>query len=405
MSSEEDFMEKEDRDDDVYNMDLLMNNKSHAHHHHQPSIVARPPAADVIINVGEDEDEDDNDVGGGGGGDDYDDDDGQDDESSVVEPNDVGGGARQQHPKQREQQQPHEYTAAEIADMKRELLYQFDRMERKGIRVAKKFSMSSSYEEMKAEYDRIRHDRDLSSSVRFQRMVLSTCVTGIEFLNSRYDPFDVKLDGWSEAIHENMDDYDEIFEELHDKYKGKSRMAPELKLLFMLGGSAVQFHLTNTLFKSSLPGFEQIMKQNPDLMRQFAQATMAASSAGAPAVASQAPAAAASSSSPSGGGGGGGLFGSIGRMFGGVGGVGGVGGSGGVQPASPPASTMRGPPNASDILKNIDASTDDVISTISDADNKSVASKNARRGGGGGGGGGRRNGGSEVAPPRRTLEI
>jgi hypothetical protein len=402
MSSEEDFMEKEDRDDDVYNMDLLMNNKSRTHHH-QPSIVARPPAADVIINVGEDEDdddddEDDNDVGGvgggGGGGDDYDD--GQDDESSVVEPNDVGG-ARQQHPKQREQQQPHEYTAAEIADMKRELLYQFDRMERKGIRVAKKFSMSSSYEEMKAEYDRIRHDRDLSSSVRFQRMVLSTCVTGIEFLNTRYDPFDVKLDGWSEAIHENMDDYNEIFEELHDKYKGKSRMAPELKLLFMLGGSAVQFHLTNTLFKSSLPGFEQIMKQNPDLMRQFAQATMAASSAGAPAVASQAPAA-ASSYSPSVGGGGGGLFGSIGRMFGGGGGV---GGSGGVQPASPPASTMRGPPNASDILKNIDASTDDVISTISDADNKSVASKNARRGGGGG----RRNGGSEVAPPRRTLEI
>ena len=42
----------------------------------------------------------------------------------------------------------------------------------------------------------------------------------------------------------------------------------------MLGGSAFMFHLTQTLFKSSMPGMGDIMQQNPDLMKQFAQAAV-----------------------------------------------------------------------------------------------------------------------------------
>jgi len=49
-------------------------------------------------------------------------------------------------------------------------------------------------------------------------------------------------------------------------------MAPELKLLFMLGGSGAMLHMTNTMFKSSMPGMDDIMRQNPDLMQQFTQA-------------------------------------------------------------------------------------------------------------------------------------
>ena len=100
-------------------------------------------------------------------------------------------------------------------------------------------------------------------------------VTGIEFLNTRFDPFDIKLEGWSESVHEGISDYDDVFEELHEKYQSKSNMPPELKLLFMLAGSGFMFHLTNTMFKSSLRGMDDIMKQNPELMKQFAQATAA----------------------------------------------------------------------------------------------------------------------------------
>ena len=101
--------------------------------------------------------------------------------------------------------------------------------------------------------------------------MLMAAITGLEFLNHRFDPFDLKLDGWSEQLNENLDDYDEIFGELHDKYKSKAKMAPELKLLFQLG-EAVMLHMTNTMFKSSLPGMDDIMRQNPELMQQFTQA-------------------------------------------------------------------------------------------------------------------------------------
>ena len=169
-----------------------------------------------------------------------------------------------------EQKKPKSFE--DIQKDKFELLCKLERLEEKGIKISKKFSMASDYEEMKYEYDRALKDRELSQSVKFQRKMLIAFVTAIEFLNSRFDPFDVKLDGWSESVHENQHDYDDVFEELHEKYKEKAKMAPELKLMMMLGGSAFMFHLTNTMFKSSLPGMGDIMKQNPELMQQFAKA-------------------------------------------------------------------------------------------------------------------------------------
>ena len=168
---------------------------------------------------------------------------------------------------------PKEMSFEEIQEEKFKLLCILERLEKKGIKSHKKFSMSSNYEEMKQEFDRLTAQREMDQSVKFQRKMLIAFVTAIEFLNNRFDPFDVKLDGWSESVHEGINDYDDIFEELHDKYKSKAKMAPELRLLLSLGGSAFMFHLTNTMFKSSLPGMEDVMRQNPDLMKQFAAAT------------------------------------------------------------------------------------------------------------------------------------
>jgi hypothetical protein len=99
-----------------------------------------------------------------------------------------------------------------------------------------------------------------------------TCVTGMEFLNQKFNPVDVNLDGWSESVNENQEDFDEIFEELYDKYKDKTKVAPEIRLLMTLGISASMCHLTNTFFKSKMPSMDDILKQNPELARQFASA-------------------------------------------------------------------------------------------------------------------------------------
>jgi hypothetical protein len=113
-----------------------------------------------------------------------------------------------------------------------------------------------------------------ANNVKFQGKMLMACITGLEFLNSKFDPFDIKLDGWAEQFSENITDYDEIFAELHEKYRNKAKLAPELKLLFQLGGSAIMLHMTNTMFKSSMPGLDDIMRQNPELMQKFTQAAM-----------------------------------------------------------------------------------------------------------------------------------
>ena len=162
----------------------------------------------------------------------------------------------------------------EIQKEKQDLLFKFDRLEKRGIHVSKKYHMGSNLDEMKSEYERLKKQREVDNSVKFQRKMLMALSTGLEFMNNRFDPFDVKLDGWSESMHENISDYDEVFEELHDKYQTQAQIAPELKLLMMVGGSAFMFHLTNTMFKSSLPGMDSVMKQNPELMKQFAQAAM-----------------------------------------------------------------------------------------------------------------------------------
>ena len=98
--------------------------------------------------------------------------------------------------------------------------------------------MDSPLAEMKGEFEMIKNEREKKNSVKFQGKMLLAFVSGLEFLNGRFDPFDLKLDGWSEAVNENIDEYDDVFGELHEKYGGKAKMAPELKLLFMLGGSA-----------------------------------------------------------------------------------------------------------------------------------------------------------------------
>ena len=168
----------------------------------------------------------------------------------------------------------HTMSSQDIKNEKIDLIYKFKKLDGQGIRTTMNYNMNSQLEDMRNEYFKLKKQREVDNSIKFQRKVMMAAITGLEFLNNKFDPFDVKLDGWSESVNESINDYDEVFEELAEKYGGKSEVAPELKLLMMLGGSAFMFHLTNTMFKTSIPGMDDIMKQNPDLMKQFAKAAV-----------------------------------------------------------------------------------------------------------------------------------
>ena len=226
-------------------------------------------------------------------------------------------------------------TDAELLREKQDLLFKLNRLRERGMPVSKKYTMSSPLEDIKMEFLSLKAQRDIHNSIKFQRKMMMAVVTGVEFINTKFDPFDIKLDGWSESVHENVNDYDEIFEELHEKHKEKAKMAPETKLFFSLAGSAFMFHLTQSLFKSSTPAMADVMQQNPEMMKQFAQAAVGAQQQqqmgggyGAPPMAPQGGAV----------GGGGMMGGGMGDLFnglmgGGGGGGGGLGGLGGLMGA------------------------------------------------------------------------
>ena len=70
----------------------------------------------------------------------------------------------------------------------------------------------------------------IDNSIKFQRKMLMACITGLEFLNGKFDPFNVKLDGWSESVNENVNDYDDFCAKNKQKIykKGFSQFIGEL---------------------------------------------------------------------------------------------------------------------------------------------------------------------------------
>lgn len=156
---------------------------------------------------------------------------------------------------------------ASIEEEKADLLFKIDRLRTKGYH-ARKMDDSYSIVEIRKEYNRLKSELELEHSIGFSRKILMAVISTIEFLNKRYDPFDLALDGWSESVMENMNSYDNILERLYYKYRNRVAMPPELELLVTLAGSAFMFHMTHSLFKAAIPNIQK----NPDLMQSMMNA-------------------------------------------------------------------------------------------------------------------------------------
>lgn len=158
-----------------------------------------------------------------------------------------------------------------LEDEKADLLNRISRLSKKGLQTSSRFTIYSDIEDIRAEYKRLTYSIEVEQSIKFQRRMLVACVSGIEFLNKKFDPFDLELDGWSENIMENQEDYDGVFEELFQKYRSKVSVAPEIKLMFMVGGSAMMFHLSKSMFKPFQQ--QQQQQQSPPSFAQKQQST------------------------------------------------------------------------------------------------------------------------------------
>ena len=135
------------------------------------------------------------------------------------------------------------------------------------------FTMESDFDEVEDEYEGALEEKRKKDSIKLQGWWFTTVVNTIEYGNALLNPFDLNLDGWGEQVSEDLDSYDEIFSELHEKYKG-GKMAPEVSLLLRLGFSAAVVNMSNKMLSTATPGFNDVIKQSPELMKMFSNAAV-----------------------------------------------------------------------------------------------------------------------------------
>jgi hypothetical protein len=150
-----------------------------------------------------------------------------------------------------------------------DMLRKLGELTQHGVKLSQNYNMYSDYNTMKYEYELHKNIRSKQNSVKMMTNVLLIACNGLEMLNDKHNPFDIKLEGWSDQINDDSTDYYEVFSELYEKYNKPGKgVAPELKLLFMISGSAVKFHLTNK-FASQIPKLGDVLKNNPGLSEKI----------------------------------------------------------------------------------------------------------------------------------------
>lgn len=160
---------------------------------------------------------------------------------------------------------------------KNDYISKLQRLERKGYPIAKQFTVDMPLQEMKEEYERLIDAKKLEGSIQWQRDAVVFAVQSMEMLNNSLPFLGIKLKGFKDSVQDKIENeqFDDIFEELYEKYKGKSYMPPEVRLMFGIVSSGALCHFSNKMLDSiQTPSVESVLRSNPELAKQVAAASM-----------------------------------------------------------------------------------------------------------------------------------
>lgn len=150
------------------------------------------------------------------------------------------------------EEKPVVMSAQESRMKKIELLRRLSEIKTKGYKLSKEYDFNSSIEEMQYEYDLLKSFAEKRNGIKLYKNILLNVTSAVEFVNEKYDPFDFHLSGWSEHLSYDIDSYDDVLEDLYEKYKGTGKkMPPEIKLLLLIIASASAFHFTKSQSNTS----------------------------------------------------------------------------------------------------------------------------------------------------------
>ncbi|AEQ60635.1 hypothetical protein [Acanthamoeba polyphaga mimivirus] len=141
-------------------------------------------------------------------------------------------------------------------------------VENYSVQLSRTYTIDDDPNELEAEYQMQKDKRSKKTQVQFYKQILLNIVCGAEYLNETYDPFKIKLKDWSKQMASDMDNYTEVLGEIYEKYRDRGgKMAPEIKLLFMIIMSGVTFHLSQKLFGQG--GLSDVVGNNPNVINQL----------------------------------------------------------------------------------------------------------------------------------------
>jgi len=157
----------------------------------------------------------------------------------------------------------------EVKLKKIEFLRKLAELKTKGYQLSKEYDFTSSLEEMEYEYELLKSFVSKRNGIKVYKNILLQASSVLEFLNEKYDPFDFHLSGWSEHISVESDNWEDVWEEIYEKYKNKGKkMAPEIKLLYLIVVSASAFHFSKA-HTSKLLGLDSLLASNPGLLSKI----------------------------------------------------------------------------------------------------------------------------------------
>jgi hypothetical protein len=161
---------------------------------------------------------------------------------------------------------------------KYEILRKFERLQKLGVPMRKRFTLDSPIDEMKMELEFMRREKQMDQTIKQFCDWFITGMSAMEWSSKNVaimKAFGLQLDGLSESAQMNVADMEEDFEELYDLYGEKMKMHPLVRIPIRTCMMVYMVHLTNQMArKAPIPNIDDVLRTNPDIARQLAQAAM-----------------------------------------------------------------------------------------------------------------------------------
>lgn len=135
----------------------------------------------------------------------------------------------------------------ELLHEKVEMLTRIANLSKNGFTTTKEWDVMDDIDEIRYECYRMQRESNSKKSIKIMRRVLVTITTLVETGNAYFNPFNLRLEGFSESMMLNLDDYDDCFEQIHHKYSGRSSVGPEMQILFTFMSAAIFHHAGNAI--------------------------------------------------------------------------------------------------------------------------------------------------------------